>query len=147
MDHRIVSLIASATEIVCALGFESSLVGRSHECDYPRTVEKIPVCSSSKIITESSSAEIDDQVRTIVRDGLSVYKVDSELLDKISPSVIITQTQCEVCAVSLSDVKKAVCESVSSAPEIVSLEPMSLSDVWTDIQRVADALGDPGRGE
>ncbi|MXW14522.1 MAG: cobalamin-binding protein [Rhodothermaceae bacterium] len=147
MDHRIVSLIASATEIVCALGFESNLVGRSHECDYPRTVETIPVCSSSKIITESSSAEIDDQVRTIVRDGLSVYKVDSELLDTISPSVIITQTQCEVCAVSLSDVKKAVCELVSSAPEIVSLEPMSLSDVWEDIQRVADALGDPGKGE
>ena len=147
MDHRIVSLIASATEIVCALGFESNLVGRSHECDYPRTVEKIPVCSSSKIVTESSSAEIDDQVQTIVRDGLSVYKVDSELLDTILPSIIITQTQCDVCAVSLSDVKKAVCELVSSAPEIVSLEPMSLSDVWADIQRVADALGDPGRGE
>ncbi len=147
MNHRIVSLIASATEIVCALGFESSLVGRSHECDYPRTVEQIPVCSSSKITTESSSAEIDDQVRTIVGDGLSVYKVDSELLDKISPSVIITQTQCEVCAVSLSDVKKAVCELVNSAPEIVSLEPMSLDDIWTDIQRVSDALGDSGRGK
>lgn len=147
MSHRIVSLIASATEIVCALGFESSLVGRSHECDYPRTVEQIPVCSSSKILTESSSAEIDDQVRTIVGNGLSVYKVDSKLLDEISPSVIITQTQCEVCAVSLNDVKKAVCELVSSAPEIVSLEPMSLDDVWTDIQRVSDVLGVPGRGK
>ncbi len=147
MNHRIVSLIASATEIVCALGFESNLVGRSHECDYPRTVERIPVCSSSKIITDRSSAEIDDQVRKIVGDGLSVYKVNSELLDEISPSVIITQTQCDVCAVSLNDVKKAVCELVSSAPEIVSLAPMSLSDVWIDIQRVADALGDSERGE
>ncbi len=147
MNHRIVSLIASATEIVCALGFESNLVGRSHECDYPRTVERIPVCSSSKIITDRSSAEIDDQVRKMVGDGLSVYKVNSELLDEISPSVIITQTQCDVCAVSLNDVKKAVCELVSSAPEIVSLAPMSLSDVWIDIQRVADALGDSERGE
>lgn len=147
MNHRIVSLIASATEIVCALGFKSSLVGRSHECDYPPTVEQIPVCSSSKIMTEASSADIDDQVQTIVRDGLSVYKVDSKLLDKISPSVIITQTQCEVCAVSLSDVKKAVCELVRSAPAIVSLEPMSLDDVWTDIQHVADALGNPERGK
>lgn len=147
MNHRIVSLIPSATEIVCALGFESNLVGRSHECDYPRTVERIPVCSSSKINPESSSAEIDGQVQSIVRDGLSVYKVDSELLDTILPSIIITQTQCDVCAVSLSDVKKAVCELVSSAPEVVSLEPMFLSDVWADIQRVADALGDPGKGK
>ena len=147
MNHRIVSLIASATEIVCALGYESSLVGRSHECDYPRTIEHIPVCSSSKITTESSSADIDNQVRTIVRDGLSVYKVNSKLLDEISPSVIITQTQCDVCAVSLSDVEKAVCELVSSAPAIVSLAPMSLSDIWTDIQSVADALGDSGSGK
>ncbi len=146
VNHRIVSLIASATEIICALGFESSLIGRSHECDYPRTIEHVPVCSSSKILTESSSAEIDDQVRTIVRDGLSVYKVDSKLLDKLSPSVIVTQTQCEVCAVSLSDVEKAVCELVSSAPAIVSLEPMSLSDIWKDIQSVADALGDSRSG-
>ena len=146
VNHRIVSLIASATEIICALGFESSLIGRSHECDYPRTIEHIPVCSSSKIVTEYSSAEIDDQVQTIVGDGLSVYKVDSKLLDKLSPSVIVTQTQCEVCAVSLSDVEKAVCELVSSAPAIVSLEPMSLSDIWTDIQTVADALGDSRSG-
>ncbi|MYD19460.1 MAG: cobalamin-binding protein [Rhodothermaceae bacterium] len=146
MSHRIVSLIASATEIVCALGFESSLVGRSHECDYPRTIGHIPICSSSKIMTKSSSAEIDDQVRTIVKDGLSVYKVDSILLDEISPSVIITQTQCDVCAVSLSDVEKAVCELVSLAPAIVSLAPMSLSDIWTDIQSIADALGDSDSG-
>ena len=146
INHRIVSLIASATEIVCALGFESSLVGRSHECDYPRTIGNIPVCSSSKILTNSSSADIDDQIRTIVKDGLSVYNVDSKLLDEISPSVIITQTQCDVCAVSLSDVEKAVCELVSSAPAIVSLEPMSLSDIWRDIQSVADALGDSDSG-
>ena len=147
MSHRIVSLIASATEIVCALGFESSLVGKSHECDYPGTTRHLPVCSSSKVMTEVSSAEIDNQVRTIVSEGLSVYKVDSDLLDSLSPSVIITQTQCDVCAVSLRDVEEAVCKLVSSAPRIVSLEPMSLEDVWTDIQDVAKALGAPENGE
>lgn len=147
MNHRIVSLIASATEIICALGFESNLVGISHECDYPRTVKNIPVCSSSKVMTKSSSAEIDNQVKSIVGEGLSVYKVDSELLDNIAPSIIITQTQCEVCAVSLRDVERAVCELVSSAPAIVSLEPMSLGDIWTDIQCVADVLGDSDRGK
>jgi len=146
MNHRIISLIASATEIVCALGFEERLVGKSHECDYPTAIKHVPVCSSSKIQTESSSAKIDDQVQEIVKEGLSVYKVDSDLLDQLSPTVIITQTQCEVCAVSLRDVEEAVCQLVSSAPAIVSLEPMSLEDIWTDIQMVATALGDPNRG-
>jgi len=147
MSHRIISLIASATEIVCALGFESSLVGKSHECDYPLSTQYLPVCSSSKVVTESSSAEIDDQVRMIVNDGLSVYKVDAGLLDQLSPSLIITQTQCEVCAVSLQDVEKAVCNLVRSSPTIVSLEPMALEDIWKDIQIVANALGVPEKGE
>ncbi len=146
MDHRIVSLIASATEIVCALGYEECLVGRSHECDFPETIQNIPVCSSSKVVTHSSSLQIDLQVKEIVGEGLSVYNVDSDLLDQLSPSIIITQTQCEVCAVSLKDVEEAVCKLVSSAPAIVSLEPMSLEDVWADIQSVSNALGSPERG-
>ncbi len=146
MDHRIISLIASATEIVCALGFEKNLVGKSHECDYPLTIKHIPVCSSSKVQTELSSGEIDDQVRGIVNEGLSVYKVDSDLMNQLSPTLIVTQTQCEVCAVSLKDVELAVSRLVSSAPAIVSLEPMSLEDIWVDIQLVASALGVPDRG-
>ena len=110
------------------------------------TTATIPVCSSSKINIESSSAEIDDQVKSIVSNGLSVYRVDSELLDHLSPSVIITQTQCEVCAVSLRDVEEAVGRLVTSSPKIVSLEPVSLSDVWSDIYAVASALGDSERG-
>lgn len=144
--HRIVTLVASATEIVCALGLEDQLVGRSHECDYPPPVHVLPVCSSSKIEVEADSRAIDDQVRTIVADGLSVYRVDTELLDRLAPTVIITQAQCEVCAVSLQDVEKAVCELVGSHPRIVSLEPMALGDVWKDIRRVASSLGDPARG-
>ena len=147
MPHRIVSLIASATEIVCALGFERQLVGRSHECDYPPGVARLPTCSSSKVKVEASSRAIDDQVQAIVRDGLSVYSVDPVLLDRLAPTVIVTQTQCEVCAVSLRDVERAVCDLVRSQPAIVSLEPMALGDVWSDIRAVAAALGEPARGD
>ena len=147
MPHRIVSLIASATEIVCALGFERELVGRSHECDHPPGVARLPTCSSSKVKVEASSRAIDDQVQAIVRDGLSVYSVDPVLLDRLAPTVIVTQTQCEVCAVSLRDVERAVCDLVRSQPAIVSLEPMALGDVWSDIRAVAAALGEPARGD
>ena len=146
-EPRIISLIASATEIVCALGFEDRMVGRSHECDYPPSVEKLPVCSSSKVDVDGSSRAIDDQVRAIVADALSVYRVDARLLDEVAPTVIVTQTQCEVCAVSLKDVEQAVCELVASEPKIVSLEPMDLGDVFRDIRTVAGALGRPERAE
>ena len=147
MTHRIVSLIASATEIVCALGFERELVGRSHECDFPASVARLPACSTSKVHVDAASRTIDGQVRSIVADGLSVYRVDPDLLNRLAPTVIITQTQCEVCAVSLSDVEQAVCELVSSQPAIVALEPMALGDVWRDIQSVATALDAPARGD
>ena len=146
-EHRIVSLIASATETVAALGFEKQLVGRSHECDYPASVTGVPVCSSSKIDTGASSRLIDAEVRAIVAQALSVYRVDAELLDALAPTIIITQTQCEVCAVSLEDVDRAVREMVKSQPRIVSLEPMALGDVWRDIAAVAEALDAPDRGE
>lgn len=147
MSHRVVSLIASATEIVCALGFEDELVGRSHECDYPPGIERLPACCSSKVKVEASSKEIDDQVRSLVGDGLSVYRVDPDLLNDLAPTVIVTQTQCEVCAASLKDVEEAVCELVTSNPVLVSLEPMALGDVWKDIRSVASALGKPERAE
>ena len=147
MRHRIVSLIASATEIVCALGFERELVGRSHECDHPPGIARLPICSSSKVEVAASSRAIDDQVKTIVREGLSVYSVDPALLDRLAPTVIVTQTQCEVCAVSLRDVERAVCDLVRSQPAIVPLEPMALDDVWSDIRAVAAALGEPARAD
>ena len=146
-EQRIVSLIASATEIVAALGFEKQLVGRSHECDFPPAIARIPICSASKIDTQASSRRIDAQVKTLVDQALSVYRVDAELLDRLAPDLIITQSQCEVCAVSLADVQQAVGELVSSRPEVVSLEPMDLDDVWKDIRRVAGALEAAGSGE
>ncbi|MGH9841164.1 MAG: cobalamin-binding protein [Blastocatellia bacterium] len=144
---RIISLIASATEIVCALGFESQLVGRSHECDFPASVKRLPVCTSPKFEVEGLSYEIDQRVKAILQESLSVYRVDAELLDRLQPTHVITQSQCEVCAVSFKDVEQAVCQLTSSRPAIVSLEPNALADVWVDIRRVAQALGAPERGE
>src|SRR5438132_653090 len=98
---RIVSLIASSTEMVCALGLEADLVGRSHECDFPPQVTRLPVCTAPKFDVEGTSYEIDQRVKAILQEGLSVYRVDAERLAALRPDVILTQTQCEVCAVSL----------------------------------------------
>jgi len=144
---RIVSLIASATEIVCALGFEDQLVGRSHECDFPEWVQRLPVCTGPKFDIHGSSAEIDRRVKEALRDSLSVYQVDEARLRELGPDVLVTQSQCEVCAVSLKDVEQAVCGWLESRPRIVSLAPNALADVWTDIRAVARALGVPERGE
>lgn len=146
---RIVSLIASATEIVCALGFEEALVGRSHECDYPESVKRLPVCTRPKFPVDGGSDEIDARVKAILRDGLSVYDVDAALLRELRPDVIVTQVQCAVCAVSRDDVERALAGlggAGDTGPRIVSLEPNALADVWRDIMAVAEALGEPGRG-
>ncbi|MDO8461787.1 MAG: cobalamin-binding protein [Deltaproteobacteria bacterium] len=136
----IVSLIASSTEIAAALGFEKQLVGRSHECDFPLSVKKLPVCTAPKFQTDGTSYEIDQRVKAILQEGLSVYRVDAKKLNELRPDVILTQSQCEVCAVSLKDVEEAVCELVSSHPQIVSLETNCLDDFWRDIRKVAAAL-------
>jgi len=143
---RIVSLIASATEIACALGFEDQLVGRSHECDFPESVKRLPVCTEPKFNVEGSSYDIDQRVKAILQEGLSVYRVDAEKLRELRPSVIITQTQCEVCAVSLTDVEQALASWIGEAPQIASLAPNALADVWSDIQQVATVLAVPERG-
>src|SRR5215470_10532018 len=132
---RIVSLIASATEIVCALGFEDQLVGRSHECDFPESVKRLPVCTAPKFNVEGTSYQLDQRVKAILQEGLSVYRVDAETLRALRPDVIVTQSQCEVCAVSLRDVEEAVCSLVGSRPRVVSLEPNGLADIWTTVRQ------------
>lgn len=143
---RIVSLIASATEIVCTLGFENHLVGRSHECDFPESVRRLPVCTQPKFDPDGTSYEIDQRVKAIVQEGLSVYRVDGAKLRELEPEIIVTQSHCEVCAVSLREVERAVCAWLSSCPRLVSLAPNALADVWTSIEQVADALQVPERG-
>src|SRR3989440_4185568 len=144
---RIISLLPSATEIVAALGFVENLVGRSHECDFPPGVEKLPVCSSTKVPVHGNSYEIDERVKEIVAEGLSVYRVDVDRLSELQPDLILTQTQCAVCAVTPRDLEQALCTWVGTQPAIVSLEPNNLSDVWNDIRRVGEALGILPRAE
>jgi iron complex transport system substrate-binding protein len=144
---RVASLIASSTEIVCALGFADLLVARSHECDYPEFVRHLPQITEPKFPTDISSLEIDRQVRAIVKTGLSVYKVDAERLKAIDPNVIITQDHCEVCAVSTKDLEAAVCDWLGANVNVISLKPDTLWNVFDDIVRVATALGDRSRGE
>jgi len=146
-DRRVVSLIASATEIVCALGCRDRLIGRSHECDYPPDVLQLPALTAPKFKVEGTSGDIDERVRAIVRDGLSVYRVDGEALKALEPEVIVTQDHCEVCAVSLADVKAATCAWTGRPAEIVSLKPCSLADVYRDIACVARALDVPEAGD
>ncbi len=138
---RIVSLLPSATEIVCAVGLRDALVGRSHECDFPSGVERLPALCEPKVPIHGASAEIDRDVRRLVADGLSVYRVDAAALRSLAPDVIVTQTQCEVCAVSEADVVAATCDWAGSGVRIVSLAPARLDDVFADIERVGAALG------
>lgn len=144
---KIVSLLPAATEIVCALGFQDSLVGRSHECDYPAGVETLPVCTRALIRPNGTSAEIDTQVKDALRDALSIYEVLSDELERVKPDVIVTQDQCEVCAVALSDVEAAVCDRLGNAARIVSLNPEGLDKVYGDIARVAAAFDADDAGE
>ena len=144
---RIVSLISSATEIVHALGLGAHQVGRSHECDYPESVKSLPVCTSPKFAVNGDSREIDRLVKETLADSVSVYDVFNDVLEALSPTHILTQTQCKVCAVSLEDVERALSASFSTRPNVVALEPNSLADVWNDIHRVARACRVPERGE
>jgi iron complex transport system substrate-binding protein len=144
---RIVSLIASATEIVHALGMEEFLVGRSHECDYPPSVLSLPVCTAPRFPVAGSSREIDRRVKDQLREAISVYEVNETELKRLLPTHILTQSQCEVCAVSLRDVETALQCQLVSRPRVVSLQPNSLVDIWSDIQGVADSLGFSSRGQ
>jgi iron complex transport system substrate-binding protein len=144
---RIVSLISSATEIIHALGQLPNQVGRSHECDFPAEIAALPVCTRPTIDIHADSREIDRAVKDRVRNALSVYDVFDDVLERLQPTHIVTQTQCEVCAVSLRDVERSVAMRLASKPQIVSLTPNSLADVWDDMRRVARSLDIAAHGE
>jgi len=137
--------------MIAALGCLDQLVGRSHECDYPPEVQRLPLVSTVQINTETSSAEIDAQIKQLALQkqavqntalkALSIYSINVELLQKLQPDIIFTQTQCEVCAVSERDVVAALQQLTGLQPRIVSLAPYRLSDVWEDMVRVGQALG------
>lgn len=148
---RLVSLLASATEMLAELGMLASLVGRSHECDYPPAVTALPVVSRVTINTAASSADIDAQIKHLAGcalpseeaawRALSIYALDLPLLQRLQPDVIFTQTQCEVCAVSEREVARVVAHLTGCQPQMVSLTPHRLADVWEDVLRVGQAVG------
>lgn len=141
MDMRVISLLPSATEIVCALGAADQLVGISHECDFPAAVRDRPVLTRSRIDASGSSRAIDAAVRAVIAGALSIYEVDEARLGELAPDVIVTQDLCAVCAVSLDDVRAAVARLAHrERVEIVSLSPTRLGDVLDDVERVAAAL-------
>lgn len=131
---------------MCALDCGDRLVGRSHECDHPAHVRRLPAVTAPRLDPARPSAEIHRDVRAIVAQALSVYLVDHERLAALEPDLLVTQVQCEVCAVSLRDVEEAVRAALPSRPAIVSMRPDSLADVWTDMRAIAGALGVPERG-
>jgi len=146
MTPRIVSLLPSATEIVAALGFADALVGRSHECDFPPGVEELPVCTSPNV-GGATTREIHSSVGAVLQHETSVYDVDAALLRELDPTHVVTQVQCDVCAVSLRDVEAALAGGSGTPPRLVALNPQSLDEVFHDIRNVAAALDASERGE
>jgi len=141
-ELRVVSLLPSATELVCAVGAEADLVGISHECDFPASIRGRPILTRSRLDGSVTSGAIDRAVRALVADALSIYAVDETALAELAPDVIVTQDLCAVCAVSLDDVRSAVARLARrESVRIVSLSPTRLADVLDDVDRVGAALG------
>lgn len=137
---RIVSLLPSATEIVCELGLGKQLVGVSHECDYPALAIPLPKVTRTAIPDDVSSREIDRLVRERSTSQKALYSLDFPMLDQLQPDLIVTQSLCNVCAVAESDVNAAA-SHLPRRPKIVNLQPMRLADVFENLQRVGDAAG------
>ena len=143
---RVVSVLPSATEIVCALGHAADLVGRSAECDYPPEVRRLPVVMRPRTLdSDRPSAEIDARVRRARSQGESLYRLDRELLRSLRPELLLTQDLCGVCSVTSEEVREA-CLQAGVSPHVVSLMPRTLEEVWATVPTVAAALGDPEAG-
>ncbi|RCJ15963.1 cobalamin-binding protein [Nostoc sp. ATCC 43529] len=138
---RIVSLIPGGTEILAALGLLNAIVGRSHECDYPPEIQNRPICTQARLNSDASSSQIHDEVNDLLQSALSIYKIKTDVLEQLQPTHILTQDQCDVCAVSLHEVEKAVATVFESQPQIISLQPNILQDICADIERVGNIFG------
>ena len=144
---RIVSFLPAGTEIIAALGAESELVGRSHECDYPPTVTKLPVVSRPALQLEDATPDaIDRAVADRMETGASMYAIDERLLRELRPDVIVTQDLCRVCAPSGNELTRAV-QSFETRPEILFLTPRNIAEIEDNIQSVGDAIGRPAEAK
>jgi iron complex transport system substrate-binding protein len=143
---RIVSLLPSATEIICELGLRDQLVGVTHECDYPRSVLDLPKVTHTLIPTEASSAEIDALVRERMDAQSALYRLDMEALEALAPDLIVTQALCDVCAVAEEEVRNAAC-ALPTGPRVLNLEPETLNEVLECIREVAEAAGVASRAD
>ncbi len=136
---RVVSLLASATEIVCALNEGGSLVGRSHECDNPPWVRSLPACSEPAFDISVSSREIDTEVTRRIRSGEPLYRIHTELIRSLAPDLVIAQSHCEVCAVTPGDVARSGCAIPSAT--VLGLSAGSVDGIFESIREIAHALG------
>lgn len=144
---RVASLLPAATEIIALFGDAAELVGRSHECDHPPGVEALPVLTRSRVGSIGRSGRIDRDVRQVLQDALAVYEVETDALAASAPGIVVTQDLCDVCAVSLNEVERAVAEVLDPSVRIVNLHPTRLDDLWEDVRRVGSALGSDVRAE
>lgn len=137
---RIVSLLPSATEIVCALGLGDALVGISHECDYPAEVTRLPRVTRTRIAHDASSRAIDEQVRQELAGTQALYSLDMDVLPGLAPQLLVTQSLCDVCAVGSNEVDAALCR-IPGQPRLFNLQPARLHDILDCIARLGDAAG------
>lgn len=145
---RIASLLASGTEMVCGLGLAEQLVAISHECDFPAEALHLPRVTSAKIDALASSRAIDETVREMSHDHAALYAVDDAQLAALRPDVIITQAQCDVCAVRYEDVVNAVALHPELAEtRIIALNPHTFGDILRDLEAVAEACDVPAAGK
>ncbi|WP_372724912.1 cobalamin-binding protein [Novipirellula sp.] len=143
---RIISLLPSATEIVCGLGLRNQLVGVTHECDYPADVAELPKVTQTLIPHDASSGEIDSLVRERLKTERALYSLDMAVVERLRPDLIVTQALCDVCAVAESEVQSAAC-SLPGTPRVINLEPTSFADVMQCIRQVGEAAGCLSRAE
>lgn len=144
---RIISLIPSATETVFALSLGEYLVGRSHDCDYPEQAAELPVCSSPRYKTTGKSNEINRAVEEVLKDAVSIYNINLDVIKELKPTHIITQSQCRVCAVSTEEIEKLLAEYISENPvKFIDLNPETLDHALADFVKIGSALGHFDKG-
>src|ERR1044072_5140195 len=147
MSKRIVSFLPSATEIACDLGLADSIVGITHECDYPPEIKRKPVVVRNALPIETmTQSEIDRAVSERMRSGQSLYQIDEELLRRLAPDLILTQDLCQVCAPSGNEVSQVI-KALPQAPQILWLTPQSLGEIFDNVRELGAATGRTAEAE